>query len=205
MRPLVGDTETSVKTCPACAEINKDEAVACKQCGNGFGPVGPSRLPAFVPRSHQPEKPAPDPATRRRVAGWRRAAGVLVLVALAVLATLALLPAAPRAPAAATGASPTPSGPLHVTASGQGNGSTELFQAPDDWQVTWRFDCRGVTPDGSGTFVASVRDADKRLVGSVLVDQSGPGDGSIAHVRGGGSRYVQIESSCAWDVDVASS
>ncbi len=195
----------SVKSCPTCAEINKNEAIACKQCGNNLGPAGPSRLPAFVPRVQTVQRPIQDPAARRLVARWRRAAGALVLVALAGFGTLALLPTMPRATASATAASPTPSGPLHVTAAGQGNGSTEFFQAPESWQVTWKYDCRGVSPDGSGAFVVSVRDSDKNLVGPVLVRQTGAGDGSIAHVQGGGTRYVQVESSCAWEVDVVGS
>lgn len=194
-----------MKTCSACAQINKDEAAACKQCGVDFGPVGPPRLPAFAPRSHHDDGPARDPETRRRLAGWRRLASALVLVALAFLAMLVLLPAAPRATSSDVAASPSPTGALHVLAAGQGTSSTQLFQAPAQWQVTWKYDCRGVAPDGTGSFVASVRDSEKQQVGAALVSQIGPGDASIAHVSGAGSRYVQVESPCAWSLEIVAS
>lgn len=97
----------------------------------------------------------------------------------------------------ATLALPTPATTGRILFDLEGNGikTTQRLQAPDEWAITWSYDCSGFN-GGNGTFVIWVQGDKIDLVANQLT-ASGH---DVSYEHSGGSVYLKIISDCVWHV-----
>jgi hypothetical protein len=105
------------------------------------------------------------------------------------------------APTAAPTTAPAP----HTIAAFSGSGikTTTVFTVPDEWVINWTFDCSKLPTGGQPlNFQIYEYRADGTLVTVLanVLSTGGPGTNN-QHVDGG-SRYLTINSECAWTVTV---
>ena len=91
---------------------------------------------------------------------------------------------------------------------GSGNATTASFHVPDDWDLSWHFDCGG-RYSGQGSFVVTIYDADSDDGSAQDTDNQGTqqlgknaGSGTDHYHSGGNTKFLEITSLCAWDVVV---
>jgi hypothetical protein len=89
---------------------------------------------------------------------------------------------------------------------GTGNATTDQFRVPDDWDLTWHFDCGG-RYSGQGSFVVTIYDVDSDDGSAVDTDNQGimqigrnSGAATEHYHSGGNKKFLEITSLCAWDV-----
>jgi hypothetical protein len=124
----------------------------------------------------------------------------LVVTILAVAVLFALPAAAKKKPAPTTTTAPKPA----LLQAGQGTATTNTFKVPQNWDLSWSYDCSQAL-GGQGNFIVMIYDYYK--AGSQLdldnqgVNQLGPSGKGVEHYHSGGNtKYLQITSECSWSV-----
>jgi hypothetical protein len=77
---------------------------------------------------------------------------------------------------------------------GTGTTTTRRFNAPDNWDLTWAYNCSNF--GNSGNFQVYITGADQ----DTGVNQLGPGGQGVEHYHQGGSIYLEVNSECAWQI-----
>jgi hypothetical protein len=104
-------------------------------------------------------------------------------------------------PTTATTTTTTPPGPIFMQ-SGTGISSTATFEVPSEWNLVWHYDCS--SSGGTGNFIVSIANSDGSSdFSSAGVNQLGAGgDGTEHYHADPGSKFLKVNSECAWTVTV---
>ncbi|WNI15350.1 hypothetical protein [Actinacidiphila sp. ITFR-21] len=108
--------------------------------------------------------------------------------------------AAPAVPVPAAATAPTTAPAVHTSAvalkaSGSGARSTGTFTVRGDWDLEYSYDCTG--SGSAGAFVVNgPAPADR------YVDELGTKGSGTTHLHAGGTLRLDVESTCAWTIEV---
>lgn len=84
--------------------------------------------------------------------------------------------------------------------SGSGTKSTQKFTAGKDWDVSWDYDCGSAQ---GGIFQVYVYNGDGTpSFANGLINQTGKSGKDVEHYHNGGEYYLQVNSTCKWNVEV---
>jgi hypothetical protein len=105
-------------------------------------------------------------------------------------------PAASASPSAARSPSPTPKPTVLLDFQGTGIGTSDPFDAPSQWKLTYNFECSG--SEAAGMEIELYQDG--TALKSLVNDASASGDATLLINIGGSNVHLVIHSQCTWRV-----
>ncbi|MEV6547960.1 hypothetical protein AB0M57_04530 [Streptomyces sp. NPDC051597] len=84
-----------------------------------------------------------------------------------------------------------------LSESGSGVKSTAKFHVDGDWDLKYSYDCADFGM--AGNFI--VKEGGNPL-GELYLNELGKGKSDVTHLHDGGTRFLEVNSTCSWKIDV---
>jgi hypothetical protein len=105
-----------------------------------------------------------------------------------------------RGPLLTLPAASGPAGPALLVASGRGVRTLPKFQTTKPWNLSWAYDCAGVSPEAQ--FQIFPTDADPNVVLDAVDQITARGQGTGRYTATG-NLYLIVNTQCAWTLRVS--
>jgi len=87
-----------------------------------------------------------------------------------------------------------------LSLSGSGSKSTQVMDVPDEWSLSWSYDCSDFGNEGN--FQVYVLNSDGSPAAAQGVNQLGNSGSDTEYFHQGGKLYLEINSECNWTIQV---